>query len=54
MRFLTGLACGVLGMAMASALDITTQDGTVYRSVKLKMAGDEEVKVCHSEGENVI
>lgn len=46
--------CGVIGMAMASALDIITTDGTVYRSVKLKMAGDEEVKVLHAEGENII
>ena len=54
MKFVTGLMCGVIGITMASALDIITTDGTVYRSVKLKMAGDEEVKVFHAEGENTI
>lgn len=54
MKFVTCLMCGVIGITMASALDIITTDGTVYRSVKLKMAGDEEVKVFHAEGENTI
>lgn len=54
MKFVTGLMCGVIGITMASALDIITTDGTVYRSVKLKMAGNEEVKVFHAEGENTI
>ena len=54
MKILMFFMCGIIVMSIASALDITTQDGTVYRNVKLKMAGDEEVKVTHAEGENIV
>ena len=54
MKLMAGLMCGILSMAMASALDITMTDGTVYRDVKLKMSGDDDVKISHADGENVV
>lgn len=54
MKILLCLFFSILTMFRFSAFDIATTDGKVYHNVKIETAGDEEVRIFHSEGEKIV